>query len=316
MSSPWLSVVVPTHNGERWLAQTLQSLSDQNDKDFECVVVDSSSTAECMAIIERFSKQLPIVVQRRPDLTAWTAKTNFAVSLASGTHICMLHQDDLWRPGRSEWLRDWLRSSPGGTLYLHSSLIVDASSRPLGTWRCPLPADGRPVARALLLQRLLVQNFIAIPAPTFRREAFIQVGGMDVSLWYTADWDLYLKLATHGEVYYRNEPMTCFRVHSGSLTMTGSRSPNDFRAQMQTVIDRYAACLPANSYKSTMKQASASLEVNLALACAQNGHPYRLLSVCLRILSLGPMGIVRYLRDSRLLERVLPRLRARLAGDL
>jgi len=33
------------------------------------------------------------------------------------------------------------------------------------------------------------------------------------------------------------------------------------------------------------------------------------------VLRLGPAGIFRYFRDSRLLERVIPRLRAKLAGN-
>jgi biotin/methionine sulfoxide reductase len=34
-----------------------------------------------------------------------------------------------------------------------------------------------------------MQNFIAVPAPLFAREAALRVGGMDAALWYTADWD-------------------------------------------------------------------------------------------------------------------------------
>jgi len=46
-----------------------------------------------------------------------------------------------------------------------------------------------------VLQRLIVQNFLAVPAPLFRRELALQAGGMDESLWYAADWDLWLNLS-------------------------------------------------------------------------------------------------------------------------
>jgi glycosyltransferase involved in cell wall biosynthesis len=316
MTAPWLSVVIPSHDGERWLAQALQSLVDQHDDGVECIVIDSSATPATLQIAQGFSRQLSIATHRRPDLPAWTAKINFGAALAQAGHLCILHQDDLWRPGRSLQLRQWLQASPDGLLYLHPSLIIDQRGRVLGTLRCPLPSDGAHVPNALLLERLLVQNFVAIPAPTIRRDAYLAVAGMDVPLWYTADWDLYFKLAMAGPVYYRDEPMTCFRIHADSLTISGSRNAEDFRLQLQTVIERYAPYLPVSSQKAVLSAARAALEVNVALAAAQNGDASKLLAACLRVAALGPAGMRRFLRDSRLLERVIPRLRARLAGGL
>ena len=51
---------------------------------------------------------------------------------------------------------------------------------------------------SLVLERLLVQNFIAVPSPVWRRDAWLACGGLDLDLWYTADWDIWLKLARHG----------------------------------------------------------------------------------------------------------------------
>src|ERR1700679_1634146 len=100
MSEPWLSVVIPTHNGARWFSRTLQALADQDDTQFECIVVDSSSD-ETLEVAAGFSSKLCIRTHRRPDLLSWTAKTNFAVSQAQARYVCMLHQDDLWGPGRA-----------------------------------------------------------------------------------------------------------------------------------------------------------------------------------------------------------------------
>ena len=39
MSTPWLSVLMPTYNGDRYLRETFASLAAQDDRDFECIVV-------------------------------------------------------------------------------------------------------------------------------------------------------------------------------------------------------------------------------------------------------------------------------------
>ena len=54
-------------------------------------------------------------------------------------------------------------------------------------------------SQRVVVERLLVQNFISMPAPLFSREAAIRVGGLDEDLWYTADWDFWLKLAAVGQ---------------------------------------------------------------------------------------------------------------------
>jgi len=95
-------------------------------------------------------------------------------------------------------------------MHLHPCYIIDDAARRLGLWRCPLPAGESPVPAQMLIERLLVQNFIGIPAPTIRCDAFLSVQGLDDALWYTADWDLYLRLAAIGSVILPLEPVSVF----------------------------------------------------------------------------------------------------------
>lgn len=263
MTTPWLSVVIPTHNGERWLEAALQSLVDQEDKGFECIVIDSSASSATLDIAERFSQKLTISTHRRADLLPWPAKTNFGVSVARANYICMLHQDDLWLPGRAAAVRAWIESAPKAPLHLAPSAIIDRSGRTLGVWRCPLPTNGE-LPSVLVTERLLVQNFVATPAPVFRKDAWLACGGLDEKLWYTADWDIWLKLAASGPVYYHDSVTTGFRIHGGSLTVAGSRDVADFAQQMQIVLDRH---LPSfcDSSKSVERAGRASIAINTAL---------------------------------------------------
>jgi hypothetical protein len=240
--------------------------------------------------------------------------TNFGVEQARGERISMLHVDDLWLPNRCAMLRDWLSERPDGIMHLHPCYIMDGSGRRLGLSRCPLPVGPSPVAPALLLERLLVQNFIAVPTPTIRRDAYLSVGGLDKQLWYTADWDLYLKLALVGNVYYHSCPLTCYRVHKNSLTIVGSRKSENFREQQQIVVDRHAGQLSPARRRDTLRAAVASIDVNTALAAVNNGDFTHVTKAVRSLLALGPLGINQYFTYSRILERALPRLRAVVGG--
>ncbi len=314
MEEVWLSVIVPSHNGQRWLSTALQSIADQKGRGIEVIVIDSSTEDTSLAIAESFSTQFVIRALRRPDLLSWMAKTNFGVGQAKGNWICMLHQDDLWLPNRTTELQSWLLSQPDAVMHLHPCYIVDEVGRRLGLWRCPLPDDGSPVPAQLLYERLLVQNFIGIPTPAIRRDAYLTTGGLDSTLWYTADWDLYLKIASVGNICYHSTPLACFRVHKNSLTVLGSQDIQDFRKQHSAIVDRHINKLIPDSKTATLRLSETSIEVNVALAAAVAGKFGGISKAIRSVLFLGPTGIARYLSYSRIVDRALPRLRAAVAG--
>ena len=309
---PWLTVIMPSYCGEQWIDAALRSLAAEAADGVEVLVIDSSPTAATLDIARGYSDRLHLLVLERRDLLMWPAKTNVGVKVAQASHICWLHQDDLWLPGRAAAARAWIEAAPEAPLHLAPSAIIDRDGRTLGVWQCPLPAN-RELRSDLVTERLLVQNFIAAPAPVFRKDAWLACGGLDEELWYTADWDIWLKLAASGPVIYHDIVTTGFRIHGDSLTMTGSRDIADFAHQMQIVLDRHLPRLCGPS-KNVERAGRASIAVNTALALASIGDLSLLLRAASALLRLGPAGIRRYWRDSRIVDRVAPRVRAKLRG--
>ena len=67
MSTPWLSVVMPTYNGEAFLIAALESIIAQQDGgDFEVIAGDDGSTDGTMAALAAYSSRLPLRIVRRP----------------------------------------------------------------------------------------------------------------------------------------------------------------------------------------------------------------------------------------------------------
>jgi hypothetical protein len=311
MSDPWLSVIVPTYNGAPYLAQALASIEGQHASGLEVIAVDDGSTDATLAVLESYAHRLPLRVFARSRVGNWVANTNYGLVEARGRYVCFLHQDDLWLPGRLRVLRSLLAREPQAALLLHPSRYVDARGRWLGVWRCPLPA--RRLGPGLVVERLLVQNFIAVPAPLFSREAALRAGGMDESLWYTADWDFWLKLAAAGPTVYHPRPLAAFRIHPLSQTAQGVARADDMRRQMETVLAKHLARWEAaHPGRDEVGQAARlSAAVNHALAACAHGRRPNVLGLARRFLALGPAGWYRFFRDSRLVERVTARLRAR-----
>jgi len=98
--------------------------------------------------------------------------------------------------------------------------------------------------------------------------------------------------------------------------VTGSLDAADFRRQMDTVLTRHLARVELASRRGIERLARVSIAVNIGLALAARGRYRGLASAAFDLLCLGPVGIWRYWRASRIGERVLPRLKARWAGAL
>jgi len=306
--NPFLSVVMPTYNGQRFIAEALESVRGQHDEGIELVIVDDGSSDRTLDIVRDFAKVLPIRLLTLGRIGNWVAVSNLGLREARGDWACFLHQDDLWLPGRIAKLQGQMESAEGA-LVLHNAMFVGPNGQELGPWTCPLPEGIVPPDR--FIERLLVQNFIAIPSPVFWRSAAIGSGGLDEALWFSADWDLWLRLGAMGPVRFIAETLSAFRVHPASQTVARKLLPNEWEQQLTTVLARHLQTWPGTGkLRASVEQvAMASIAVNSALSAASRGERVKHSAVLLKLLALGPSGWHRYLRDSRIVRRVRSRLK-------
>ncbi len=301
---------MPTYNGDEFLAAALESVRSQQRDGMELLIVDDGSTDRTLAIIRDFADKLPIRLITPGRIGNWVAATNIGLREASGEWACLLHQDDLWLPGRLDRLWPEMQTSPA-TLIVHDATYVGPAGQSLGAWTCPFSAGSIP--SALFVERLLVQNFLAIPSPVFRRTAAVATGGMNEALWFSADWDLWLRLAALGPVHFLAERLCAFRIHPASQTASRKLRPSEWEEQLTTVLAHHIEGWPAEpQVRARVERAAlASVAVNAALSAASRGEQVKALPVIWQLAALGPSGLHRYLRDSRIVQRVTSRLKLR-----
>ena len=119
-------------------------------------------------------------------------------------------------------------------------------------------------------------------------------GGLDESLWYSADWDFWLRLGALGPVRFIAEKLSAFRVHPASQTAARQVLPNEWEQQLKTVLDRHLRDWSVSGSLSgpVGRAAMASVAVNSALSTASRGGQIRPSAVLLRCsLSARPGGI-------------------------
>ncbi|MFM5884561.1 MAG: glycosyltransferase family 2 protein [Novosphingobium sp.] len=305
--TPDLSVVMPLHGGEQYLRATLASLAAERPEGVRILAYDSSpDTAANAAVVADFAGDLDIAYVAVPTLKPWQAKVNRGFDEAGTDHVAILHQDDLWLPGHLAAVRSAMAAHPAAGLSIGPSRFIDSTGGAAGMWHLPFPAglvEGRD-----FFAKAIVQNTIAVPSAVYRRDAWLAAGGMDEALWYTPDWDIYLHLARLGAVVVRPQATTAFRLHGGSLTVTGSADAADFRRQLEIVLHRHAALWQLDPGSPLARRAQLSLDLNCAMAGAAGGKFAGLLPALWRMARLGPAGLGSFLDETRLADRVMARL--------
>lgn len=316
--TPWLSVVMPTYNGARFVGHALESVVRSAARGpggvdgVEVVIVDDGSTDDTVSVATRFADRLRLRLIEHDRVGNWAVTTNAGISEAAAPHLCFLHQDDAWEPERVNAVAGLLTDHPDTRLILHASRYVDDAGRKVGVWRCPLSPAPREVPPDKAVESLLAQNFVAINAPVARTADIVATGGLQSHLWYTADWDLWLRLAALGPTVYDPRPLGQFRIHAASQTTTASRDLQAYREQMVQVFEEHFARWdgPARRRKHVERIGRAAIEVNVALAEVAHHRTLRASALGSALLPLGPTGAARLLQRSRLIERSLARARA------
>lgn len=304
----FLSVIIPTYNGERYLSRALESIALQNDlSNIEVLIVDDGSTDNTIALAERYSSILPIRLISKAPSRNWVVGTNYALQQAVGEFVCFLHQDDTWLLERLALLTQAVAAYADIDCFFTAAVFIDENNGTVGSWRPPFPClPVRPTVIEIA-QKLMVQNTVAIPAPVFKRELALKVGGLDEALWYTADWDFWLKLVAHGKVGCLSLPTVGFRVHADSQTVVRSGDVGLFRQQLETVLHRYLNVFALDAIHTNA--ACYSIDVNVALAAALHRQPQALLLLVEPFFKMHWRMLRVYFQASCISQRVFPRLR-------
>jgi hypothetical protein len=81
-------------------------------------------------------------------------------------------------------------------------------------------------------------------------------------------------------------------------------------------VNRHLSAIAPLKREGVRRLSDASIAVNCGLAGAAGDHRRGLFTAARAVLRLGPIDAIRYVHASRILERLIPRVRARLMGTL
>ena len=309
-----MSVLMPTYQGQEFLRCALESICKFSVGDTEVILIDDGSTDQTVTLAQTYVNRLQMRVLQPTPRRNWIAMTNIGLSEATGRWCCILHQDDAWLPDRAVSLLPRLGADTVSMICFQTP-IIDERDLNVGMWRFPRAVRqyvGTPT-RSPLAASLYVQNWLAVPSVVFDTALARSAGGFDEDLWYTADWDMWLKLLRRAPAILSEGQVAAFRIHSHSQTVLRSGNPSVFRGQLETVQQRHRwapdTCPRPPLYR---KAGVLSTATNSAMAAAFHFRRSGYISWLRALTSAGFRGARVYAANSAIVDRLIPRVKIQL----
>ena len=211
---PLVTVATPAYNGERFIAEAIESVLGQSWPRVELIVVDDGSTDGTAGVVEGFAGE-GVRLMRQANAGPAAAR-NAGIRAGSGEFVCYLDQDDRMTPRRIELQVGYLLEHPDAGIVLGREELEVEPGTELPYWasveRLPKPGAGPGAG----------PNRDTIHPPNTllaRRAAFEQLGGFSEDVLYSDDVDFVLTANDLGiGVGMIDDVVLTHRLHGANIT--------------------------------------------------------------------------------------------------
>ncbi|MBT0653841.1 glycosyltransferase family 2 protein [Geomobilimonas luticola] len=217
-----ISVITPSYNQGQFLAETIESvIRQEGDFSIDYLIIDGGSSDDSLAIIKHYdtllrNREWPIAC--RGITYRWISERDNGQTdalmkgfrLAQGDIFAWLNSDDTYLPGTLETVAGAFRVHADTGLLYGDAHYCDTAGAVIGRYR----------TEEFDLDRLASANIVCQPAAFFRRQAFTAVGGLDVTLHFAMDYDLWIRIGRRFSCHHIPRMLATYRLHETSKTIS------------------------------------------------------------------------------------------------
>lgn len=241
-----VSIVLPVHNGERYLAEALDSILGQTYRDFELILVDDGSTDRTPELIAAYAARDGRIRPVRQRNARLPGALNAGFRLARGEFLTWTSDDNRLRPDFLAQMVAALQADPAADmLFADYDLIGEDGARLQDSPVCARlqdpPGSGHVhLLRDISILNLINGNYIG-GAFLYRARALRLIGDYSPRRFTCEDYDYWLRV--NEQLRLRHAPFSDivyeYRIHGASLTAQKDALAIDRRTEELMAFDDF-----------------------------------------------------------------------------
>lgn len=220
-SAKLVSVILPTYQREKLLAEAIQSVLSQSYKDWELWVIDDGSTDQTAELVRCFREKDGRIRYFHQSNSGPASARNKGMELSQGEFIAFLDSDDLWLPVKLQKQMEIFHGKPEiGFVYCGGHFLNENGSIDEKTTKRLRPKRLYD-AESILFDHV---NFVT-PGVMLRRNCLEKSGGFDESLQFFEDVDMWFRILLFHRAEFLDEDLVIIRKHASNLARMRSSYP-------------------------------------------------------------------------------------------
>ena len=224
MNQPRVTILMPLYNAERFVAQALRSLLQDQAVPLEVIVIDHQSSDRSVALVQAVGDpRLRLVTHQGGGIAE---VLNTGLGLARAEFMARCDADDLYPPDRLATQIAWLEQHPEFAAVAGNYAAIDQQGRPLIRFQCGDQETDITEELRTGLTRTHLGTFL------LRTAVVHQLGGFRSYFTTAEDIDLQLRLGDRYRVGYCPQVVYHYRIHPTSITHTRASNQRDFFDQV------------------------------------------------------------------------------------
>ncbi|MDD3474457.1 MAG: glycosyltransferase family 2 protein [Candidatus Dojkabacteria bacterium] len=202
-SKPLVSIVIPVHNGEKYIKEAIDSCLNQTYENREIIVVDDQSDDNTLNILRDYKEKIRVIPVKKQN--GLGNVINIGIRASKGEYIARMDADDVMYPNRLEKQLEYMQSNPNCVAVGGQIDIIDKDGNITGHRKYAV--EDRDIKKNLFL----FQPF-AHPAVTLRKSSLEEVGLYPENIWKVEDVKLFLLLSKEGEFHNIEDTVLKYRM--------------------------------------------------------------------------------------------------------
>lgn len=211
-----ISVVMPVHNGESYLAPAIESILQQTHQNFEFIIVNDSSTDATQNIIETYEAFDSRIVVVCANARSVSGARNAGIAAARHAYIAFMDADDVAFMQRLEKQLEAALRQPEVVVWGAFMQCITDDNQPMQV----ISSGATTVAefRAIDRTRDIIRCYGTIAL--FKRDVLEMAGQFDAAVEPAEDSEMWDRMAEYGPVLVVPEVLQYYRQHSRSASVT------------------------------------------------------------------------------------------------